>query len=113
MSTDGNPANKQKIAAVNAWTNAGQYDHSPSQQSVTINLTAGQRYYIEVRHIEFNGGDNMSVAWKLPDGTMQAPIAGAHLLPYTAKGEPIVAEPIVPFYICLFWYRSHYMGIHQ
>ena len=26
----------------------------------------------------------MSVAWKLPDGTMQAPIAGAHLLPYTA-----------------------------
>jgi hypothetical protein len=24
----------------------------------------------------------MSVAWKLPDGTTQAPIAGAHLLPY-------------------------------
>jgi hypothetical protein len=24
----------------------------------------------------------MSVAWKLPDGTIQAPIAGAHLLPY-------------------------------
>ena len=52
LSTDGNPANKQKIAAVNSWTNAGQYDQDPSQQSVTINLTAGQRYYIEVRHIE-------------------------------------------------------------
>jgi len=68
---------------VDTWTNAGQYDQSSSQKSVSITLTAGQRYYIEVRHIEFNGGDNMSVAWRLPDGTMQAPIAGAHLLPYT------------------------------
>ena len=84
LSTDGNPTNKQKIAAVNSWTNPGQYDLNPSQQSVTITLNAGQRYYIEVLHLDYHRGDHMSVAWKLPNGTMQAPIAGAHLLPYTA-----------------------------
>jgi hypothetical protein len=82
LSTDGNPANKQKIAVVNSWTNPSQYDLSSSQKSVTITLNAGQRYYIEVTHIDYNAQDNMSVAWKLPDGTIQAPIAGAHLLPY-------------------------------
>ncbi len=92
LSTDANAANKQKIASVNSWTNPGQYDQNASQKSVSITLTAGQRYYIEVLHLEFNGGDNLSVAWKLPDGTMQAPIAGAHLMPLTAQPTP---APIV------------------
>jgi hypothetical protein len=91
LSTDNNPANKQKIASVAPWTDPGQYDLYPSQKSKTIYLQSGQLYYIEALVQEEWGGDHLSVGWQLPDGTMQRPIQGANLVPYT----PIVI-PVAP-----------------
>ncbi|KAA5548767.1 Ig-like domain-containing protein [Adhaeribacter rhizoryzae] len=85
ISTDDNPANKTHIAHLSSTTGIEQYDKDASQQSKTIYLQAGRRYYIEALHKEGVGLDNVSVAWKLPNGTMQAPIAGAHLMPFESS----------------------------
>lgn len=92
LSTDENPANKTRIAYVSGWTRAREWDRYPSQQSVAINLVAGQRYYIEALLKEAGGGDNLAVGWRLPDGTLQRPIAGNHLAPFggTGSSSPIV-----------------------
>lgn len=81
LSTSDNPANSSRIAYVNGWTNSKEWNKYSTQQSVTINLTAGQRYYIEVLHKEGNGGDNIAVAWQGPGITQQV-IAGSYLSPF-------------------------------
>lgn len=82
LSTNENPANKVRIAYVSGYTTIRQWDKYPSQKSALINLTAGQRYYIEVLHKEETGGDNISVGWQLPDATFERPISGIRLSPY-------------------------------
>ena len=37
-----------------------------TQRSAGINLTAGQKYYIEVLHKEATGGDHFAVSWQGP-----------------------------------------------
>jgi len=66
VSTDATEANKALVASVVGWTNPRQWDVYPSQQSAGINLTAGQRYYIEALHKQGGGGDNLAVGWALP-----------------------------------------------
>ncbi|MEM8897168.1 MAG: PA14 domain-containing protein, partial [Bacteroidota bacterium] len=83
LSTDNNPANKQKIAHVFGWTPYRTWDFRTSQQSSAITLVAGQRYYIEALQKEGGGGDNLSVGWRLPDGSLERPIPGARLLPFS------------------------------
>lgn len=92
LSADENPANKSRIAYVNGWTGAREWNRYPSQQSVAINLVAGQRYYIEALLKEDGGGDNLAVGWQMPDGTLQRPIAGNHLAPFGGSGS---SSPIV------------------
>ncbi|MCY7421226.1 MAG: Ig-like domain-containing protein [Chitinophagaceae bacterium] len=82
LSTDANPANEERIAFVSGWTAPNQYDKSRSQKSKSIYLKQGEKYYIEALHKEGNGGDHLSVAWQLPDGTMEAPIPGKRLVPF-------------------------------
>jgi hypothetical protein len=83
LSTDDNPANKQKIAFVDgavppqAWTNRA------TQRSAPVNLVGGQRYYIEALQKEANGNDHVSVAWLFQDGTFEGPIPGNRLIPFT------------------------------
>ncbi|RZL11131.1 MAG: hypothetical protein EOO62_12575, partial [Hymenobacter sp.] len=84
LSTNDAEANKVQIASVSGWTNMGEWSKYASQHSVAIPLVAGQRYYIEALHKENNGGDFVSVGWALPDGTVEAPIGGARLMPFTA-----------------------------
>lgn len=85
LSTSDNPANSTRIAYVNGWANPRQWNKYASQQSVTINLTAGQKYYIEVLHKESTGGDNVAVAWQGP-GISQQVIAGIYLSPFVPVG---------------------------
>ncbi|MFD2161638.1 Ig-like domain-containing protein [Paradesertivirga mongoliensis] len=92
LSTDGNPVNKKKIAYSDSWTNLGQYDKFKAQQSVSIELKANQRYYIEALHKEgYGANDFVSVGWKLPDGSLQRPIKGAHLIPFEEISAPLVS----------------------
>lgn len=81
LSTSDNPSNSTRIAYVNDWTNSREWNKYGTQQSASINLTAGQKYYIEVLHKEGGGGDNIAVAWQGP-GISQQVIAGSYLSPF-------------------------------
>ncbi|MFD2999421.1 PA14 domain-containing protein [Pontibacter toksunensis] len=103
LSTTDSPSNKQKIASVTGWTYSRQWDKYSSQKSASIRLEAGKKYYIEALHKEASGGDNLAVAWTMPDGRTEAPIAGNRLSPYlsylsgsglTSASELEVASPL-------------------
>ena len=85
LSTNTDPANATRIAFVDSWTNPHEYTKLASQQSVAINLVAGQKYYIEVVQKEGGGGDNVSVAWQGP-GIPQQVIPGIYMSPFVPTG---------------------------
>lgn len=87
LSTNENPANKIKIAYVNAYTAARQWTKYTTQQSLPVNLESGKKYYIEALHKEAAGGDNLAVGWQLPDGTLERPITGNRLIKFSASGN--------------------------
>lgn len=66
LSTDSNVANKRQIAFVPGWSLSNEWTKYPEQKSATINLVAGQKYYLEVLHKEGGGGDGIAVAWQTP-----------------------------------------------
>jgi hypothetical protein len=82
LSTDADPANKRRIAYFYGSTNPREWTKFARQQSAPINLVAGQRYYIEALHKEHVGVDHMAVGWRLPNGTLERPIAGNRLSPF-------------------------------
>jgi len=86
LSTSDNPANATRIAYIEGWTNSREWNKYTSQKSAATNLTAGQKYYIEVLHKEAYGGDNIAVAWQGP-GITQTVIAGSYLSPYSGTGN--------------------------
>jgi hypothetical protein len=90
ISTDQQPANKYLIAQETAWSNVRQWltangggnaaqkrsdQFNGGQFAAGIQLTQGQRYYIEMVHRENTGGDRVSATFKRisdvdpPDGT--------------------------------------------
>jgi hypothetical protein len=83
ISSDDNPAKKTRIASASSDTGWRVWNKQASQQSAAVALVAGRRYYIEALHKEQVGDDYVSVAWKLPNGTMEGPIPGRYLSPYT------------------------------
>lgn len=92
LSTDDNPSNKRRIAYHTGWTNRREWTKYSTQQSVAIALNANQRYYIEALMKEASGADHVSVGWRLPNGTLQRPIAGAHLIPFGSSEPPTACE---------------------
>ncbi|MDP6047728.1 MAG: Ig-like domain-containing protein [Phycisphaerae bacterium] len=94
LSTNESPANAVKIAEVTGWTPSRQWFNNASQKSVEIPLVAGQKYYIEAIHIEGGGGDNLSVAWELPDGTFEGPVPGIRLSPFVSSND--ITPPSTP-----------------
>jgi endonuclease/exonuclease/phosphatase family metal-dependent hydrolase len=90
LSTDENPANKQRIAWVDAFTHPGEWSRQETdqvtvtQRSGAIPLVAGNRYYLEVLHKESSGGDSLGVGWRLPSGLHERPIQARRLSPVTS-----------------------------
>lgn len=76
LSADENPSHARRMAFVDGWVGAQQWDEQPSQTSNPIHLDAGQRCAIEVRHYENAGEDHLAVGWILPDGKIERPIGG-------------------------------------
>ena len=91
LSTNDNPDNKQKIAYVNTATNIRQFNKYPSQRSQRIYLKAGQRYYVEALQQEIMSGDHLVVGWETPEGKTEKPIAGMHLIPFTAEPPSLLS----------------------
>jgi hypothetical protein len=96
LSTNEDPANAVVISYITGWTPSRQWFNNPSQESVEIPLVAGQRYYIEAVQKEGGGGDNLAVAWELPDSTFEGPIPGIRLSPWveSTNNTPTVDNPI-------------------
>ena len=94
LSTNNQVNKKRKIAHVNGWTPYRNWTFRNGQQSARINLVAGQKYYIEALQKEGGGGDNLSVGWQLPDGSMERPIPGNRLIPYSASSTQQGFTPI-------------------
>jgi hypothetical protein len=82
------------ICRVDGWTPFEAWDNSPSQKSEAITLQQGQMYLIEGLLKEGGGGDNFAAGWQLPDGTLERPIPGKHLIPLynplTLKDDVVV-----------------------
>jgi len=88
LSTNENPANEIPIAAVTSWTDWRDFTLEANQQSAPVYLQGGQRYYLEALMQQGSGGDNLTVQWQLPDGTIELPLAtgsaaGTLLVPFT------------------------------
>jgi hypothetical protein len=94
LSTDGSPANKQKIAYVNGYTQSQEYTKYPSQKSAPVSLQANTKYYIEALHKEGSQGDNLAVGWQIPGGALERPIPGSRLAPFASS--PLAAEIDAP-----------------
>ncbi|OYV05012.1 MAG: hypothetical protein CFE26_13850, partial [Verrucomicrobiales bacterium VVV1] len=73
ISTDSTAANKVQRASLASATSFQNWTANSSQQSISLNLTAGQSYYVEVQHQETGGSDHVSVAWQGP-GFSRTPI---------------------------------------
>jgi uncharacterized repeat protein (TIGR02543 family) len=81
LSTSADPALATRIAYTDQYTDPRQWTKSASQKSAAINLVAGQKYYLEVRHVEGGGGDNVSVAWQGPSISQSIP-SGIYISPF-------------------------------
>ncbi len=90
LSTNDLQANKIKIASVPGFTASRNWTKYAQQKSALINLTAGKKYYIEAIHREGSEGDNLAVGWQLPNGTMERPIPGTRLSPFSNSNAPVV-----------------------
>jgi uncharacterized repeat protein (TIGR02543 family) len=86
LGTSADPASARKIASVDGYTNVREWTKYPSQKSVAINLVAGQKYYIEVLHVEGGGGDNVAVAWQGP-GMAQSIPGGIYISPFVPSSQ--------------------------
>ncbi len=93
LSTDSLKENlgEYPIAWVSDWTDPREYTKFPDDQcSDTIFLEGGRAYYTAAFFKEQEGGDNMAVCWRLPDGTMENPIPSSRLAFYT--DAPVVTS---------------------
>jgi predicted peptidase len=89
LSTDDKREHIARIARVKEWCFPRDWLADPAQQSHTIHLSAGQKYFIEARQKNGGGENHLSVAWKLPDGTFEGPIPASRLTP----AAPVVVPP--------------------
>ncbi|MBL9138679.1 MAG: hypothetical protein JNK85_22610 [Verrucomicrobiales bacterium] len=85
LGTNATPASSRLVATSPATgVSFRQFDAQPAQQTFNVSLTAGQRYYFEVRHQSGSGGTvspHLSVQWTLPGGTVESPIPAYRLQP--------------------------------
>lgn len=85
LATSDDPSKKVRIANFLSWTNFREWTKFASQKSVSINLNAGKKYYIEVLQKQGGGDGSVSVQWQMPNGTTECPIPGGRFTPYTGS----------------------------
>ncbi len=77
-----------------------QFNLNPSQ-SAQVQLTAGRRYYYEVRHQVGDGtagAPHLSVRWVLPQGTIETPIPAHRIQPFGSapNGQSLTVQLAQP-----------------
>lgn len=97
MSTDFNPANKQKIAYVSGAVGYRNYTAQTNQASVSMNMVRGQKYYLQAIHKAGTGNDFVTVAWQKPGDTapQSIPLQYVQAYPNSFWADPsIVTQPV-------------------
>jgi len=87
------PASKVPIAQVDLSAEYQEWGSEAGQGSTSIDLAAGQRYYIEAIHVQDGLGGHLAVSWMPPFGSGPEPIPTDSLNPYGAAEPWIVAHP--------------------
>lgn len=77
LSSDASPLNVTRLAYTNTPTTATGWTTNPSQQSVQVSLTAGEKYYFFALAKEASGAGILKVAWTKPDTTFELVPASA------------------------------------
>lgn len=77
LSTDDSKFHRVKIASLSGFVDPQAWDVKPSQQSVSISLVEGQRYFIEALQKEGAFGDHLAIAWQVPGGEREVVPASA------------------------------------
>ncbi len=90
LSNDDKADNKQLIASVNASTGPLDWDTAPKSQPVL--LEAGRRYYVEALHKQRVGSEHLAVGWQQPDGSLELPISGKRLAPFSMEPQPVLVK---------------------
>ncbi|HMO66456.1 MAG TPA: PA14 domain-containing protein, partial [Verrucomicrobiota bacterium] len=90
---DGGASLQLRASSPGSGVSFRRFDFNPAQQTATVSLTAGQRYYFEVRHQADNGANgsaHLSVRWTLPSGLVETPIPAQRVQPLDAPapGDP-------------------------
>lgn len=80
--------NATPVARVNNWVDPRSWTAQAGQASPARTLVAGQRYYIEVRHRQGTGGDDLAVAWTTPENGTPTIIPGSALEPFNINAAP-------------------------
>ena len=97
LSTDENPANTSLLVEVPSyspprlWEQGGSPWYSEQWTETTVNLTVGEKYYVEALYKEGSAGDHLSLAWQLPGSANWSLIENDQLCVFT---EDIPASPV-------------------
>lgn len=81
LSTTSSPANLQLLTSLNKSVAVGGFSNQATQASVTVNLTAGQKYAFEILHKEDWGTDHCTVMWQQPGQDYMSEISTEFLAP--------------------------------
>ena len=81
LGSDQTESGKQLLVELTGWTNPQQWDKYPTQQSRSVTLEAGKRYWFELQHLEDSSGDHVSVAWQGPGMADKALITASNFAP--------------------------------
>ncbi len=80
------------IASCPSHVGTDTWDRFDEQRSDLITLRAGRPYRIEALHYEQRGNDHVAIAWQMPDGSIERPIGGDHLLPHSDDVRALLAS---------------------
>lgn len=103
LSSDDSPANIKRIAMVRERDDDDDDEEEendedaeshdlPFQRSKGIRLIKGHTYYVEALHKHGKGKGRIAVGWQLPDRTVERPIAGSHLSPFSGSAAVLPGE---------------------
>lgn len=97
LSRSEDPARRRRIAHEDVWTPSRTWNWHLTQQSDTVILKAGQRYYIEALQKEGAGGDNLAVGWQIPGHAIdeERPIPTSRLSTDALNISPVSANDFI------------------
>ena len=86
LSTDALSENAVEIASVPDFTLPQQWSKYPEQNSTTISLLAGRKYFMHVNYDSGNAGGYYAVAWQVPNSSVEQ-IADDYIQPWQQSND--------------------------